>query len=65
MGLRPDDVSRLLSMPDNVVEIVEICLRLEKAYYAAEVVLDPMFFDLRKSLEGVWGHDLPDVQCKD
>lgn len=61
MGLSKDNKARLLSMPDSVVEIVELCLNLEKAYYDGEMPLGPLFFNLRKSLEGVWGHELPCV----
>lgn len=61
MGLSNKDKDRLLSMPNTIVEIVEASLNLEWAYYRGGIAaLGPMFFKLRKSLEGVWGHELPD-----
>jgi hypothetical protein len=61
MGLSKEDKDRLLSMPNSIMEIVEASLNLEEGYYKGGVAaLGPMFFKLRKSLEGVWGHELPE-----
>ena len=43
---------------DDIVELARTALRLEKAYYNGEDI-KPFMFQLRKSLEGIWGHDLP------
>jgi hypothetical protein len=45
---------------DDIFDIVVAAIRLEKAWYA-EQDLGSKFFTLRKALEGIWGHDLPDV----
>jgi hypothetical protein len=65
ISLDDEDRARLLSMPDSVVEIVEASLDLEREYYRGEVPLGPLFYALRKALEGVWGHDLPEARCED
>lgn len=46
--------------PENVLEIVFAALRLERALYDQEEH-GRFLFRLRKSLEGVWGHDLPEL----
>jgi len=65
IGLNDEDKARLLSMPDSVIEIIEASLELEENYYSRGSPLGLLFYKLRKSLEGVWGHDLPDMRCED
>lgn len=42
---------------EDIEEIIIAALKLEGAMYANKVTNE--LFRLRKSLEGVWGHDLP------
>lgn len=46
--------------PEDVLEVVFAALRLERALYSREEY-GPFLFRLRKSLEGIWGHDLPEL----
>lgn len=68
MAKLPEDRQSPLLDPKNreaVVEIVEVALELEQLYYASHAYVSaPLrhcFFRLRKALEGVWGHDLPEL----
>jgi hypothetical protein len=49
--------------PESVLFIVVAALALEVALYSGVGVDEgPSLFRLRKSLEAVWGHDLPEVK---
>lgn len=45
---------------DEILDIVAAALRLEAALYDMEDSV-AYLFRLRKSLEGIWGNDLPEV----
>jgi len=51
-------------------DIILKALKVERIYYGStgfwsnSDLTNPMY-DLRKALEGIWGHDLPDLEKKD
>lgn len=46
---------------DDLINIISAALAIERKLYAKEELGDSLF-RLRKSLEGIWGHDLPEVE---
>lgn len=48
---------------DQVYDVLFAALRLEGVMYRKEEISNELFM-LRKSLEGVFGHNLPDVEIR-
>lgn len=48
---------------DDIFNIVRAALRLEAAMYRNEDTKEQLF-TLRKALEGIWGHELPEPPHK-
>lgn len=60
MSERDRFIAGVVEDPTQTQYVVAAALRLVRAMYAGEDTTK-FLFRLRKSLEGIWGHDLPEL----
>jgi hypothetical protein len=59
--------------PEDLENIIKPAIQIERAYYKEQKPEEfveylrekQLVFKLRKALEGIWGHDLPDLKLEE